>query len=129
MLKSRIKDCEKKDKESADAWKREVKDGEQEKDPEADVGLSEDLKEFSGSGRIKDLISSCAQRDENKDKSWESAKEKMKSAEDEDELEELASITKEKSKIIQQVSKVLRTVAIVFIADNKQQTYQTIESF
>ena len=103
ILKNRIKECEEKDKESADAWKKEVAKERKPKDPETETALSEDLKEFSG-GRLKELISSCAQRDENKDKSWESAKEKVKSADDEDELKELESLIEAKSKIIQQVS-------------------------
>lgn len=102
ILKSRIKECEEKDKESADAWKKEVAKERKPKNPETETALSEDLKEFSG-GRLKELISSCAQRDESKDKSWESAKEKVKSADDEDELKELASLSEAKSKIIQQV--------------------------
>lgn len=103
VLKSRIKECEEKDKESADAWKKEVAKERKPKDPEAETTLAEDLKEFSGA-RLKKLISSCDQRDENKDKSWKSAKEKVKSADDEDELKELANLSEAKSKIIQQVS-------------------------
>lgn len=101
---SRIKECEEKDKESADELKKEVKAGSKPNDPDAETGVSEDLKEFSGRGRLKDLISSCAERDENKDKSWESAKQKVKSADEEAELQELTSLTAAKSKIIQQVS-------------------------
>lgn len=84
--------------------KKEVKAGSKPNDPDAETGVSEDLMEFSGRGRLKDLISSCAERDENKDKSWESAKQKVKSADEEVELQELTSLTAAKSKIIQQVS-------------------------
>lgn len=106
VLKSRIKECEKKDKESADAWKKEVKNEGRPKDSDETEEISEDLKEFSGSGRLKDLISSCAERDEKRDKSWESAKEmqKLKAADEQAELQELASLSAAKSKIIQQVS-------------------------
>ena len=103
ILKSRIKECEEKDKESADAWKKEVTKERKPKNTEAEAELAEDLKEFSG-GRLKELISSCAERDEKKEKSWESAKEKVKSVDDEDELKELASLSEAKNKIIQQVS-------------------------
>lgn len=106
VLKSRIKECEKKDKESAEAWEKEVKKEDRTKDSDEKEEISEDLKEFSGSGRLKDLISSCAERDEKRDKSWESAKEKqkLKAADEQAELQELASLSAAKSKIIQQVS-------------------------
>ena len=103
ILKDRIKECEEKDKESAETWKKVVKKDSEPKDADVEAEVTDDLKEFSGRGRIKDLISSCAERDENRQKSWETAKQKVKSAEEEAELQELASITKAKSKIIQQV--------------------------
>lgn len=108
LLKSRIKECEAKDSDSAKAWTKEVKQDRKPDDPEAETRADEDLKEFSKSGRLKDLISSCAERDENKEESWKNAKQKMKSAEETDDLQELASLTAAKSKIIQQVC-LLRT--------------------
>lgn len=113
ILKSRIKECEGKDKESADAWKKEVAKERKPKNTEAEETLAEDLKEFSG-GRLKELISSCAERDEKKEKSWESAKEKVKSVDDEDELKELASLSEAKNKIIQQVSVVAFWIVLPF---------------
>lgn len=124
-MKSRIKECEKKDKECAEAWTKEVKMGGKPKDAENETEVSEDLKELSGSGRLKDLISSCSERDAQKEKSWESAKQKVKCADEEEELRELASLSETRSKIIQQVglsdsnyllmvSKVLQKAKILF---------------